>query len=330
MKQPKLHHYVPQSYLKGFANEKGLVWVYDRDKNTYKELAPVKTCAEKYFYTIIDKNGKKDTKIETLFRDLEGLAIPVIKKVIAKGEITPEEKEYLAVFCSLMLFRVPDFTKFEMELFDKGAKLILQHVCRTEEKMKAIIEDLDRKTNRQYGVTPEQLHSAFKFIQQGDYRVESDKRYRLEGMVLHIFDFSRIFMQLEWKIGYAPPALSFITTDRPFILVPPLGNEGKPLQHYGILTKDVLKIIPLNSSTCLTMWNEGNAIYCKNVRETFIKDANRWLSYSCDRFLIGNSRELLESIVNETKIDKGKRTSRVEVTWQPANQGYSDPEISPD
>jgi hypothetical protein len=27
---PKLHHYVPQFYQKGFADADGLLWVYDR------------------------------------------------------------------------------------------------------------------------------------------------------------------------------------------------------------------------------------------------------------------------------------------------------------
>ena len=51
-KNSKLHHYVPRFYLRRFANENGLLWVWDKHTDGVFRTIPDRIAAEKHFYKI--------------------------------------------------------------------------------------------------------------------------------------------------------------------------------------------------------------------------------------------------------------------------------------
>ena len=64
-KDPRKHHYVPVFYQRNFANSKGLLWVYDRQSRTCKELHPSVICFEKDLYTVKHEKGPRDAQVES-------------------------------------------------------------------------------------------------------------------------------------------------------------------------------------------------------------------------------------------------------------------------
>ena len=50
MTEPKLHHYVPQFYLKRFADANSLLWVWDKLKDAIFKTSPKNVAAENNFY----------------------------------------------------------------------------------------------------------------------------------------------------------------------------------------------------------------------------------------------------------------------------------------
>ena len=52
MKLSRRHHYLPQMYLRGFADADELVWVFDRQHNTFIHQGILNTAVKKDFYTI--------------------------------------------------------------------------------------------------------------------------------------------------------------------------------------------------------------------------------------------------------------------------------------
>src|ERR1700682_2162478 len=61
----KKHHYVPVFYQKGFADADGLLWVYDRNHETSKQLHPKVVCRAEDLYAVRPKNAPRDRTIET-------------------------------------------------------------------------------------------------------------------------------------------------------------------------------------------------------------------------------------------------------------------------
>lgn len=74
MTTAKLHHYVPQFYLRRFASNKGRFWVWDKTTDKSFSTTPKAVAAESDFYTLHDfaKMGRDPLTMEKQFSDLEG------------------------------------------------------------------------------------------------------------------------------------------------------------------------------------------------------------------------------------------------------------------
>lgn len=74
MSKPKLHHYVPQCYLRRFANERGLIWVWDRDRDRVFQSQPNSVAAETHFYFVREllELGHDPLTLESHLSELEG------------------------------------------------------------------------------------------------------------------------------------------------------------------------------------------------------------------------------------------------------------------
>jgi hypothetical protein len=117
---------------------------------------------------------------------------------------------------------------------------------------------------------------------------------------------------LERVIFRAPEKTSFITSDNPFVLLPPkefpIGIRG-----YGLKTRGVTKIIPLSKEQCITIGSPDNNFKYVDVSIKTVRDINIYVASRCDRFVIGRDEKLLRSIVKRTKIHKWKKVKRISV-----------------
>ena len=69
-KLSRRHHYVPQMYLRGFADEADLVWVFDRQNNSYLHQGVMNTAVKKDFYTITGPDGQKNDSVEQMMANM--------------------------------------------------------------------------------------------------------------------------------------------------------------------------------------------------------------------------------------------------------------------
>lgn len=111
-KEPKKHHYIQQSYLKGFqhGNKKvPQIFVYTKE-NPLKEpyISAIKdTACEKDFHKIKVEDSYDRTTVEELLSMIESEVIQNIHKVIDSKQILDKNKELLAIMILLMKARVP-------------------------------------------------------------------------------------------------------------------------------------------------------------------------------------------------------------------------------
>jgi hypothetical protein len=119
MGEPKLHHYVPQFYLRRFADESGRLWVWDRGRDRAFPGRPRSVAAEKGFYHLgeLAERGHDPLTMEKQFSHLEGEVSLITDqwlswlRQMAPGEeieIPQVNREMLSLYIALQFLRTAD------------------------------------------------------------------------------------------------------------------------------------------------------------------------------------------------------------------------------
>ena len=107
----KLHHYVPQAYLRGFATEKGRINVVPYDRSRKPFVSSVKNvAAQTHFYTV-DGLAQPD-EFEKSLSVLEANASEIIRN-FESGKFPPSEtdRELFSYYLAIQTVRGPDTRK---------------------------------------------------------------------------------------------------------------------------------------------------------------------------------------------------------------------------
>lgn len=106
MSNPIKQHIIPEFYLKYFANPQGYLEVYDSEQDKFFEpQKPSNTGYKKHVYTIEKPDNAKDYNIELALSQIEGIAKPILDKLIAQKRINSREKSELSLFFALLYQR---------------------------------------------------------------------------------------------------------------------------------------------------------------------------------------------------------------------------------
>jgi hypothetical protein len=119
MTDPKLHHYVPQFYLRRFADSAGRLWVWDRDNDRIFSTGPRGIAAESHFYFLTDfvEMGHDPFTMEKQFADLEGEVSTITGQWLdwirqgEPGDLLPVpavNRELVSLFLALQFLRTSD------------------------------------------------------------------------------------------------------------------------------------------------------------------------------------------------------------------------------
>ncbi len=107
----KLHHFVPQGYLRGFATEQDRVTVFPLDSSRPSFTASVKNvAAQTHFHTI--PGAAEPDGFEKILSGVEGEAMAIIRRMEA-GEypLTEQDRMSLSYYLALQAVRGPDTRK---------------------------------------------------------------------------------------------------------------------------------------------------------------------------------------------------------------------------
>src|ERR1700754_2809381 len=107
MKPSRRHHYLPQMYLRGFADEAEQVWVFDRKENTFLHQGILNTAVKKNFYTAVGPDGKKTDAVEQMLANIvESPMKRIIERLDRKNlNWEGEDRAVLALFVALLRTR---------------------------------------------------------------------------------------------------------------------------------------------------------------------------------------------------------------------------------
>ena len=242
---------------------------------------------------------------------IEGDTKPIIDKINNKEMIDLDEKLILTAFISLLHSRVPYYEKEHNEILDKYIKIYNKKFFSNKKNTQKLIEQF-AKNKEEKSISPE---SMMDFIKKEQYTIKGNKEWTLESM----FDMARAIsiylFQMDWQFCYSSKS-SFITSDNPFVLIPPSDYEKKGIYGLGILVPGVKKIVPLTQKVCLVICDKGDKIEKINISSKEVREINCYITKNYNNFLISRDKILLEKIIKNTGIDRSKVKSKVDVFQQ--------------
>jgi hypothetical protein len=308
MNEPKRHHYLPQFYLEGFCRNGGL-WVYDRDRDEFRFQTPKNTALKSHYYSVEGANGSKRTDIETYLSQVENRASQVMAKLLTQQAITEPERAAFALFVAFMMNRVPDFEKSMNAIESHVIKQICSQILSDEGRVQAVLDRMERNTGEKPEASAKELA---KIHADGQFDVVMHRNESLRLMLSLSIEIANWFQQMEWVVLHSSQKTSFITTDNPAILTPPMGFDSG-FYGVGILTTGARKYFPLSQSACLVICDHGNHMGHLGIDKQAVRGINLVLASQSDRFVIGRDESLVRSVVTTTRLKEWKRTGRFSV-----------------
>lgn len=284
--EKKNQHYVPQSYLRGFAidGEKNLIWEYDkkhqRISKTPKSIKSI--CCKEYYYEQTYPNGSKTQILEDGFQKVEKNGIEIIRELSSNRKLTEDGKGNLAFYIGLLLTRGPSFRdgvhsflKHDVEI--KTRKFwMMGKLPEPPEEVKKLIKNNDITSILSVGILP---HASIKFFIDGATQIAMS------------------LCNKKWDIYFAENGC-YITSDTPVIFCGPPNNP----QEVGPAHADSLILCPLTKNVLLTArpyYHLDVAHYeCKSAQGEMIEAVNKYMCFVAQRFLYASekSNKVLEYV----------------------------------
>ncbi len=271
------HHYISEFYLKKFTNERGKIWVYDKQEDVLQERSTKDTTLEKHLYTI---EGENYDYIEQFFKRNEDLTGRILSDIINKREITIKDKVTFSHFIALCIFRTP----FAISENDKFISKILTD-CKNTIVQNGNLEPLAKQMN----ISIEDIKNLTTNVE-----VCTNKAVNLEMLINYAEKYAECFSKMEWYIYYIEDG-NFLTSDRPLSLLSKV-NYGFLVP--GILMPGVKKIFPISSKVLLVMGDYGkNVIQGLMLKDKrVIRHVNISTFVNAKRFVLSNNKGLIEDI----------------------------------
>lgn len=224
----KLHHYVPQGYLRGFANERERLTALPLDRSRQTFTALVKNVAARtHFHTI--PGAEEPDGFEKILGVVEGEAVDIIRRM-ESGEfpLCEEDRMSLSFYLALQAVRGPD-TRETIERLQ--AKFVRVEVgAGGRRNVKSWI-----KKNLGFDATEEQAQRIWdEATQPGGRPITISVRRHINHMVETAEELAKYFVTRPWSL-VSFDRRSLITCDAPVSLIRN-PNDEDPWSGVGFAT----------------------------------------------------------------------------------------------
>lgn len=292
MGDARRHHYVPQVYQKRFANESGLLWVYDRETGTLGERHPTVICREKDLYAVKPQDAKRDQRLESIvLSQLDGDCATGVRSLIHPLTGLPGlyVSSLVAFFVGLQYSRIPSMRDYVTKMWEQNISEMVRLNSVSEGRMQSVISAYERNTGGKIEVSAK---SMVEVIQRGGIKLVITETPFLR----YVFDTAKMIadttIRVSWEILRAPVEMGFILCDAPVTVVPPRGVEQVGFHVPGTVT-----YVPLSRGHCLRLTRPYRRLRYRNVDREMVALINQNIAANSDRFVMSPVREELETVI---------------------------------
>ncbi|MEX1112243.1 MAG: DUF4238 domain-containing protein [Candidatus Andersenbacteria bacterium] len=309
----KRHHYLPQFYLRRFADADNMIWLFDRKDGEYRHVPISHAGLHKEYYSFKDEDtGRYNRDIENLLATIDGVGAPIIEKLVAGNtNLTQEEVENLTIYAAFQMTRVPEYEKGVHESAGKMQKMMTQMNLHSVERVQQIMNKMRVDENKE-GYTAKEM---FDYIQGGKYDIKFSRVLSLQYMTRFVVEVAPIFSKLDWVFAYSDTSKTpFITSDNPFFVMPPKEpNINNRFRGTGILVPGCEKVLSLAPNLCLIMGDPGTRRMSYQMPRQMVKDLNTRIAAYSDRFVLSKDLLLVKRCVKRSKVDQWRKEQRVQL-----------------
>lgn len=108
MEQSSRHHYIPRFLIKNFADDKNLLWVYNKEqKRILKTQQSPKAIFFEWDRNLFDVNGKLGDNIEKMYGEVDNLLAKTLENILTTHNMNGRELTLMIYLVSLMKWRIP-------------------------------------------------------------------------------------------------------------------------------------------------------------------------------------------------------------------------------
>jgi hypothetical protein len=299
-------HFVPQFYLKNFADDKGFIQVLDVKNQRIGQHRPYPGVGYEPFFYAVNTGVQDDIsqKIEDWLKSVEDWIALQLPRIIAsiKGlkHVTENDRYILSVFMSLLWLRAPamreEINKMQEEL---QKQIMKRHAPWLVDKFLA-----DTGTTW----SEKERTQVVDMLRKGSYGLKYNNVAHMELMVSSLGlggpGFANVLYAMNWQILLACGKERFITADSPVVewWDPPKIFYGMPCHmrnKYFALTPEIMLVLTPPRS----LVSEGKA-----KRRTLFEDRddevrmlNMLLLDRAARFAYGPERRIFEELLQGRK-----------------------------
>lgn len=232
MSEPKRHHYLPQHYLRGFADpdKPTQVWILSSNEREpiWRRRSTRSIGYVDNFYSMTDKLGNQNNYIEKDLSILDGRAAPVLKKVLRRENLDQDEQFFFAVFVADLATRGPFMRETTKQLLN---------------------QELALRTPLTEPYANEEIK---KYFDRNQYHLEARHELVVDSVIGLLPLFTETILKMGWVFAHSNGSNFFITSDTPVVACKPNDMFS---QTQGLDEEDMEITLPLSRNmTFIASW----------------------------------------------------------------------------
>ncbi|NEB03753.1 DUF4238 domain-containing protein [Streptomyces sp. SID13726] len=283
MSAPKLHHYVPQSYLARFG--RGDMVRVRRRCPPKTHLSNVKNvAAETGLYTITDENGAPSTAIEQELSGLEGQALAALRRIDESGmppAAGTDDRELLCLYLAVQMARTP--RKRTGPLFGRN---VTDYADGREVDLALMTEYL---THKHLGHPPRKAEAqgAFDYY-HGTRAMNGGNDPTHDEAVAVTFSSVTVciphYRARHWRLETSRKPI-FLTSDAPLVLWRP-ETPRDAYEGFGLENAEEIRFPVSPTAQLVLVHDDGPSV--EEVRLSRVHSCNQDLADTCQQVVVGH------------------------------------------
>ncbi len=280
MNHRQAHHYVTQSYLRGFSTgsgRKAMLYVYERNRPEPFRQKPQQAARQTDYYSFQKQDGTRDNSVEALLGLVEGEAVPILRDLASK-EFQPnwDQRARVALLIAFQELRVPWLRENIQDVQGEIVKWMAKSQASAPGLLESDLRELEERGRPITGVTADSLR---EFITRGEYDIQVNPAVSLLNMLqlaplLHGF-----YIEMKWTVIRSSGRTQFVTSDNPVVKTDPCYRGG--FYGVGLYSRTIEIRFPISKTACLLItkdrqredrWHElinaGRELEARQLRET--------------------------------------------------------------
>lgn len=315
--QPRQHHYIPQFYLQGFAQDgakEGRFWVFDKSDGRQWPSSPKEAAAERDFYRVDRDDGGDPFALEKCLQKVEDLLAPVLFETIERRSL-PLDRDFdvLLNLVALTALRVPALRTFSNHMAAEASRKKLLEALASRDSW-------EKLTNRMRAAGIDSpgdpgYEDMKRFVESDDCEITIDmgRNWFADLMITGSCGLLSHLSRRRWYLStVASGSPDLICSDNPVSLSPT--SKSPPGSPTGFAAPGTLLLFPLNRRVVLVGSFEGMMLppsapdkTVALVNAATARNAERFIFSSAPEFVyrdqangIRSSRQLREHIQEQS------------------------------